>query len=204
MLTTHSQESVYSYLFGFINGINIPLIILPFIILQLNDIKGHRLQRLWMQSFLWWTIAYSTLYIWIAAGAFKIFENHRINYQLIFNFEDQTKKSYWPLGFSSISTLLLSILFNIYVLNITGVNEQLISDDEDLYFPFIYSTIVLAAFAVFSIIKKPYCILPKIIFDLLTPCFGVQFRSIWLTQQFITFIQPITLVGYLFWYIIRR
>ena len=33
MVTNLSEESVYSYLFGFINGINIPLIILPFIIL---------------------------------------------------------------------------------------------------------------------------------------------------------------------------
>ena len=130
---------------------------------------------------IWRGASYLVLYMWVLGFGIKIMEWFTINYRLIFALDNSyVPTSKFTLIIAAFSTSVYVIWFAFYLLSLS---EGYISEKQLNRFPGYFWAFLLGLllFPIPIYLKSRIYFLKLLLFMIISPCYGVNFKIHWIT-----------------------
>lgn len=180
-------------LLGLWIGVSSSLLILLIVLIAINNISLSTDNRFSRDFPVWRGIAIIIFYVWILGFNIYMYEQYKITHRLIFNFNDHHySKSVEIFKFAGLHSSLFLILFLLYVLDLTNIYS--ISSFKQEYFSLLsWGIFLVTLFIPLPIFNHKGRIFAfKLLFEsILSPCKGVTFPIVWMTDQAVSMAVPL-------------
>ena len=179
-------------LLGLWIGVSLSLLIFLIVLISINNISLTSDNKFSRDFPVWRGIAIFIFYVWILGFDIYMYEEYKITHKLIFKFNDHHySKAIEIFKFAGLHTSIFLILFLLYILDLTGIYN--ISFRQE-YFSMIswgvFLLTLLVPLPIFNYKGRIFAL--KLIFEaILSPCKGVSFPIVWMTDQAVSMAVPL-------------